>query len=652
MSKQTEFNSRHYLFLLKVSACFVGLLLGSFMLAPKASMQDEMEPVVSNTKIMTNSMMMGNYRPTPEPPKSTVRGRVFYEDTGRAVRRASIMLMSKNPGSGREVTGLTDNNGFFQIKNVTAGTYYAFINAPGVVSPLAFADFTKPKNDGLDEAVEGFQPIIVSGVGDLDVQVPARRGGAISGRVMYADGDAVIGVRVEIMRKVEKRFVGVIPNFSSIFSMMGGGGGGFQTDDRGFYRFAGLPAGDYIVKVTENVSHSENKARGGYSPFDESLFGGSSLLTMFYPDVFTTEKAQMVSVAAGQEQSEINLTIPDRELYAAAGKIVSSKDKSPVKNARISIKRIGDNTTSVFDELTKRQQGDSSDEQGNWNFKELPKGTYNLVIEPTDENPYYNSDGYIGNQNRNANTPPKPKLAKKIQEIIIEDKNLSEIVIELGYGATISGTVTTENSQEMPSSVNVIAASENEETTTSATVYNGSENNMERGNPQPKKINHDFKLESVAEGKTEFQIFIGDDNFYVKSAMLNGTDLLANPINLKEGETLRNVQIVIAKGAGTLKGAVLDDAKTPVKKAQFNLVPMNAAKRKNLSFYRAVTTGENGEFETKAAPVEYAIVFNSKEFSSKKGEEFQRWLDEAVKGAVKVTIKANETEKISLTLPK
>lgn len=433
MSKQTEFGSRHYLFLLKFFACFAALLLGSFILAPKASMQDEPEVVTTSNVavVVNNSRMAGNYRPTPEPPKSTVRGRVFYEDTGRAVRRASIMLMAKNlGGGGREVSGLTDNNGYFQIKNVAAGTYYAFVNAPGVISPLAFADITKQK-DGLEEAVEGFPPIIVSGVGDLDVQIPARRGGAVSGRVMYADGDPVIGVKVEIMRRVEKRFVGVIPSFSSIFSMMmGSGGGGFQTDDRGFYRFAGLPAGDYIIKVSENVSHSENKARGGYSPFDESLFGGNSLLTMFYPDVFTTEKAQTVSVLAGQEQSEINITIPDRELYAVAGKIVSGKDKSPIENARIQIKRVGDNTASIFDELGKMQQTNSSDEQGNWNFKELPKGTYNLVVEPPyagsyqdDPEAYMNNPGaYASNRNKNPNATPKLKLAKKIQEIVVEDK--------------------------------------------------------------------------------------------------------------------------------------------------------------------------------------------------------------------------------------
>ena len=652
MLKQTEFNSRHYLFLLKVAACFLGLLFGSLMLVPKASMQ--------NANVV-NRMSNGNYRPTPEPPKSTVRGRVFYEDTGRAVKRTSIILMGK--GGGRELSGLTDNNGVFEIKDVVAGTYYAFVNAPGVVSPLAYADISKQK-EGMDEAVEGFPPIIVNGIGDLDVQIPARRGGAISGRIMYADGDAAIGVKVEILRKVKEKFITVIPNFSSIISMMmGGGGSGFQTDDRGVYRFAGLPNGEYIVKVTENVSHSDSKSRG-YGGFAESLFGGSSLLTIFYPDSLTTEKARMVSVAAGQEQSEINIYIPDRNLFTVEGKIVNSKDKTPIKNVTISLKRTGENTVSLFDDMGIRQQSGSSDEQGNFNFKEMPKGTYTLVIEPSNYD--YEGDEYSGNMNssRTPSKPPKPKLAKKSQEITIDDKNLSEIIIELGYGATVSGAVKTENNQEMPTTVTITARQDDSEINSSATVYNlSSRNNSDyaansamimnsNGGNSPQKPNYDFRIEGIAVGKTFLWASVNDDDFYVKSAMLNGVDLLTNPIDLKEGENVRNVQFIIVKGAGTLKGTVSDDEKQPVKKAEFTLVPVEAAKRKNPNFRRSTATKENGEFEVKAAPGEYAVVFYTKEYYAAKGEDLDRWLDEAVKNAPKVIIKANETEKISLTVTK
>ncbi len=649
MPKQTELNLRQYLLLLKIAACFCGLLFGSLMLVPKASMQDGDAVVVGN-KMMIN----GNYRPTPEPPKLTVRGRVFYEDTGRAVKRTSIMLVGK--AGGREVSGLTDNNGNFQIKDVTAGTYYAFVNAPGVISPLAFADFSKQK-EGLDEALDEFPPIIVNGIGDLDVQIPARRGGAVSGRIMYADGDPAIGVKVEILRKVKNKYIAVVPNFSSIFSMMmGGGGGGFQTDDRGVYRFAGLPNGEYIVKVTENASHSDNKSRG-YGGFEEAMMGSSSLLTMFYPDVFTTEKAQIVNIAAGQEQSEINIYIPERDLFTVEGKIVNAKDKTKIKNATISLKKVGENTVSLFGDFGRRQQSGSSDEQGNFSFKEMPKGTYTLVVEPAYD---YETADYASNSNSSRTTPkpPKPKLAKKSQEITIDDKNLSEIVIELGYGATVSGTVKTENNQPMPTTVMITAGQDDSDITSSTTVYNApstgdstySSNAMVR--TAPPKPDNDFSIEGIATGKTYLWASVSEDDFYVKSAMLNGVDLQSNPVDLKEGETLRNVQFIIVKGAGTLKGTVFDDDKQPVKKAQFTLIPVEVSKRKNPNFRRIVTTKENGEFEVKAAPNEYAVVFYTKDFDTAKGAELDRLVDEAVKNASKVTIKANETEKISLTVTK
>jgi len=663
MSKQIEFNSHHRSFLLKVSACFAGLLLGSFMFAPKAAMQTGTGTAVSNVAVVTNNMVRGNYQPTPEPPKSTVRGRVFYADTGRAVKRVSLMFIPENVSGGpsQSPSGLTDNEGNFQMKAVQAGTYYAIVNAPGVYSPLAFFDFSVSRNRGGSEkeafkkAFEGFEPIYVDGVTETFVQIPAKRGGAIGGRVIYDDGDAAIGVKVEILRKVEDKFMSSIPNFSSLSSMRMGGGV-FQTDDRGVYRFAGLPPGEYIVKVSENVSHTETVERRYYDPFEGTL-GGKSFLTIFYPDVPDTKSAQLITVAPGQEISEINLTLPSRNLYKIEGKVLARKDKSPVK-AQINIRRKNqEEVFSIFDEIGGRQQAASTDENGNWKFKELPKGTYTLTIEPVNED--RNDESYQRYSNSNSmnsaprSAPPKPKLAKQVYEITVEDKDLGEIIVELGYGAIVSGTVTTENNQEMPSGVIVAAHNvKSQEVDTSTTVYNGSENDMRRENSQPKKTNHDFKLEGVAEGKTEFKILINDDNFYVKSAMFNGTDLLANPIELKEGETLRNVQIVVAKGAGTLKGVVLDDAKTPVKNVQFNLVPTNAAKRKNLSFYRTAKTGENGEFELKAAPAEYAIIFDSEEYATKRGDEFDRWLDEAVKNAVKVTIKSNETEKVSLTAPK
>lgn len=667
-------------FVVRVLLCAFGLSLGVSILTSKAYLQNTSTQVTSvnaapNIKTPTprptrrnsNTNAAANISsvyeepiatpvPVATPPaNSTIRGRVFYADTGRAVKRASIMLMNENveDGPGTSPSALTDGDGYFQMKNVRGGVYYAVINAPGVVSPLAFFDFSIGGSDkeGFEKAFVGFEKIVVDGISSIDIQVQARRGGAIGGRVMYDDGDAAIGVKVEILRKVDDRFMTVIPNLSTMFSM-NSANGVFQTDDRGVYRFSGLPAGEYIVKVTESASHNELGVRNYYDSF-AGVLSGNSFLTIFYPDVFDSKSAQIINVAAGQEIGEINLMIPSRNLYKMEGRIISAKDKTPVK-AKITISREGDDDIfSIFSESPggrRRQQDGLTDESGNWKFKELPKGTYKIIVEPIESEFIYQdyrgtySNSNMSKTNSNTNMPEKPRLARKAQTITIDDKDVSELVFELGYGATISGTATVENSEEMPKTITVQATSEADKLSVSDTIGSYYSEYM----PKPEKVERDFKLENVTVGKNRLYVQFPEDEFYVKSATVNGIDLLANPFEIKEGEILRNVRIVLSKDVGTLKGKVTDEAKEPVRGAVFMLVPVDAARRKNSGFYRRVKSDEDGEFTTRLAPGEYAIVIFDERAAAKNQDEFFKWLDEAIKEAQKVKIEAGRTETVSI----
>ena len=130
--------------------------------------------------------------------------------------------------------------------------------------------------------------------------------------------------------------------------------------------------------------------------------------------------------------------------------------------------------------------------------------------------------------------------------------------------------------------------------------------------------------------------------------MMNGVDLLANTFAVKEGEVLRNIQIVLSKDVGTLKGVVLNDQKVPVKGLEFLIIPTDASKRKNSSYYRNTTSNENGEFEIKAAPGEYAVIFNNQTLINKSREEILKWFDEAVKEAQIVKVEAGKTETVTI----
>jgi Carboxypeptidase regulatory-like domain len=605
---------------------------------------------------------------------TTIRGRVYYEDTGRSVKRASIMLMSKPGNGGREFSAITDSNGNFQIKNIGAGTYYAMVNAPGVISPFAYADISRRGPDeGLKDAFVKFEPITVNGINDIDVQIPAKRGGAISGRIMYSDGDPAIGVGVQILRKVDDKFIPVIPNFSAIMAMMTQSAGVFQTDDRGSYRFAGLPEGEYIVKVSENATHSES-TQSRYGGFESTLFGGpASFLTMFYPDVFDSEKAQIINLALGQETTEINLTIPDRDLHKVEGKVVARKDQLPINNAKITLKRVGDNTFG-FDFGENRAQTSTTDDEGKFAFKDIPAGTYKATIvaqnsefdvkkqvygkstDDTDMYPYgpnapaANSARYAANTAANGilNQKKWPKFSKKIQEITIELKDIDDLKIELGFGATISGNVNVENSEEMPINFTVFTSDEDGESTGNSGIYNGGVDYGDNGEKRPKKADHDFEIEGVSEGTTHFDFFAGDKNFYVKSATFKGTDLLSNPIEMKEGDNIKGLQVILSKDVGTLKGKVSDYESNS---RELMFVPTNQAKLKSGMFNEPAKINENGEFEMKLPPFEYAAIFVDSK-SRKSTKDFLKFVNENIKDAPKITIEANKTQTLTLKTKK
>jgi hypothetical protein len=157
--------------------------------------------------------------PAPLQGKSVVRGKVVYDDTGRPVRYANVFLMNENGHPGK--SGLTDKDGAFEIKGVSEGTYYATVNAPGLITPFGQsgdmfeAEIKRQVNPELISSLKDFSPAIkVDGKGETTVEVRAKRGGAINGKITYADGDPAVNVGLTIWRKKDGKFSRVTTSLS------------------------------------------------------------------------------------------------------------------------------------------------------------------------------------------------------------------------------------------------------------------------------------------------------------------------------------------------------------------------------------------------------------------------------------------------------
>jgi len=580
--------------------------------------------------------------PEPTPPKATVRGKAVYDDTGRPIRRASVILASQNNTYRIGVTSVTDMDGNFEFKDVVAGTYIFIVNSPGLITPYGYAndvniDIPSKVNDKLFEVFrEEFTVVTVEGTKDVKVDVRAKRGGAISGRVTYADGDPAVNITINILRKNKEKTSRVITGLS-IESIIG-----IKTDDRGMYRVAGLPPGDYFVVANEPVTHTDKSASSD-SEF-ETIFGaGGSMLLTFYPGASTKEEATPITLTAGQEQTETNISLPERGLYKIRGTVIARSDKRPLKGFNVTLKRKDKlSSLNALGPSSERLNTDTTGEDGSWSFKDLPEGAYTIKVESS-----YEYEEQATKTDSGKEPKRKKRLSGKTQEIKILSGDVTDVLIELSDGGRITGTVVMGNGKPvtnfLPATIKakpLVDDAEDEEDSYPyyREKYTGYVD--DKGN---------FSIEGLPSGPVNFDVSVREE-VYVKSIMANGIDVTNSPLNLMEGADVQNVQIVLGDDMATLKGVLRSAGDKPANMAVM-LIPTNQAKwkaRSSIDSYKGDVPKQNGEFSIKAAPGEYFIVFVPMTTSS---VITSTWLKERTANAQRITLAANATQTVTLTAP-
>jgi hypothetical protein len=570
-------------------------------------------------------------QPTPNAPaKSVVKGRITYEDSNRPVRRARLMLLQTD-GEGRmEKTGVTDERGEFSIKEVGAGNYIMVVDSPGIVSPFSSVEL----EEGMDERSalvslrREFSEISVNGTNTVEVQIRAKRGGIVTGRVNYQDGDPAVNAQIVIMRKKGNRMTRFITGFSP-YSMLS-----LKTDDRGVYRIAGLPPGEYVLGASE--ANTREDMREEYA----SVFGGSNFGVSYYQNETSLQQATPVKIEAGQEAGDINITIIDRATYTISGTAVSRPGRKPV-SARLTLQTKTEASALPFADLGPTA---STDAQGGWEFANVPEGTYVIKVEPAsnaDEEPEEAAAATTTYaQAKAANTAPsvprRPSLVPRQQEVTVSGGDLTGVVIEVSEGGRIRGTVLVEGGDKPPQlAFNAVLTPRDGGPSLDRYVY------AQTGA---------FLIDRIPAGEFYLSIQQLSDKLYVKSITAGGTDLLREPLRITGGASIDNARIVIGADVATLQGRVAssNDAK-PVRGAVVLLVPSDPVRWRSTGSYMPGVTESDGTFKLTAAPGSYLLlVLAEGENLREVNESFIR----ARAGSAKaVTLQPNGRETVELVAP-
>lgn len=441
-------------------------------------------------------------------PRGSISGRVTIKEKPAVGVVVSLRKSEHADPFEMALRATTDQDGNYRIANVPPGNYEVTPSAPALVPSDLKEIRTKTVLVGEDENIENINFALV-------------RGGVITGKVTDADGRPVIQHQVNIFRaEVPNQQQGQQQGLRQAFPNAGG-----QTDDRGIYRVFGLVPGRYKVAVGRS---------------DELLnqsFGGpqrSTYQQVFHPDVTDQAKATVIEVGEGTEANNVDVTLGRAlQTFSVSGRVVDDKG-SPVPNIRLGLQRnMGQRSEFVNTFPTTNNQGD-------FVVEGLIPSKYGIFLLP--------------NQNNG--------LRVETLTFDIIDQDISGLSLKLVPGASVSGVVVAEGD-------NKAGMAKFPELQLRAYVTNPTGGGgLGSSGASPIAPDGGFLVQGLPGGMLNFNlgsvsIPYSSKGFVIARIERDGVPMQRS-IEIKDGEQLTGVRVVLAYGTAKLRGVVnLDNGVLP-----------------------------------------------------------------------------------------
>jgi hypothetical protein len=385
---------------------------------------------------------------------------------------------------------VTDSQGHYTFQGIQAAPYVVFPFSPILAPPPVVGGITaagQVLNVKEDETVDG-------------VDFSLSRGGIITGKVTRSDGQPAIQVSLSLTMDNQKG--------PSIDTATGRFSREIVTDDRGFYRAYGLNPGRYTVCTYPSQS-------SGYALNATFCYGSSA----------DRAHSKLVEVAGGDEISNIDISIgPASVGYAASGRI-SDDDGNPVPGVNCYF--YGQSDDGRMD--GGKRYGALTDQNGEFQIHGLVPGHYGVSAQ---------LDGSSGGY-----SDPVP--------FQISDSDLSNILVTVHTGSSISGIVTVEGTQDP----GVLSQLPNVQLQMYSQTPGQSVFAMPvMVNPAPDGA---FQASGISPGQLRISMnrLSSPPNFSVIRVEQNGAPQ-PNGITATAGQPVTGVQVILSYGTGSIRGIV------------------------------------------------------------------------------------------------
>jgi hypothetical protein len=449
----------------------------------------------------------------------------------------------------------TNADGRYEVRDLPAGEYSLKAERGGYLT-LAYGqrrtgEVGKPLRLGEGQTVNA-----------IDFALP--RLGVISGRVVDDTGEPIAKVSVWAMQFGRHQGARkLIPFFVPEECCWRGGHAG--TDESGQYSLV-LPPGEFVVMVQSRETwplESDTTQVYGYPP-------------SFYPGVTEPNQAHRIKVEVGQEVGNIDFSLVPARTSRVSGTVLNAAG-TPVDDESVALSQevMGPQGGSTFAPTTVQ-----TGPEGRFVVNNVQAGEYMLAV-----------------RSAATNLQPAQEARRMIQVAGID---IDGLVIVTGSGGTLRGQVSSDDGTPVPG-VDRLVVRARPLTWAARMSALGSSGNG--------RVNADgtFEVNAVV-GPVVLRIGTLAGDWTLKAIQLNGRDLADDPIEVRHGEVLSGVRVVLTNRPTQVRGGLVDEKQQPADGTVVIFPEDQSRWREDSRTIRAARPDQHGEFSITGLPAGKYLV--------------------------------------------
>jgi protocatechuate 3,4-dioxygenase beta subunit len=522
---------------------------------------------------------------TPSTQLCTVEGMVVSATTGLPLHKISLQLYSRNPAPASPAgADVTQPQSYSAISDSTGQFTFSSV-APGNYTLIGQGNHY-PYQIYRQHRHGGPTILRLAVAEDLkNVVFRLEPGVVITGKVLDEDGDPISEVSVQAFIRVGGRL-------ESQYAPHGGA----QTDDLGEFRIWGLEPGKYLLEASP-VNTRASASGGIYLP-------------EFYPGTTDPSQATPIEGHPGDMLAGIDITLTPSQPATVSGQVIDGRTGIPVMAANLFLQ-------SNFSALTEGYSGTSNTldwgPQGRFRMTNVAPGSWILVANARSD---------------------QTALYAQLPVNLSPGENLSGLQVTLMPSIELSGRLSADPSPAL----------------NLRSLWINLQPSFSNGLPQPAsaglKPDGTFVVQNIPPGKFRINVAGFPPQYYLKSASLDGADVLENGLTLTAGEPPGTLDLFLSLDGGSIQGTVLNEDGKPVEGAVVALIP-DPPRRDRQDLYSSVRTDPNGLFKLPGlAPGDYKLfVWEDLEHNSFEDPDFIRLFEDRGK---EVEVRAREQQQVQL----